>query len=133
MSRTLSFSQFVELMSDKSKRTNQTFEKLAVRVRRQLSYEAKKNATTFPRRRTSELYKSIIATLKPTQDELNITLSAGNETAYYARFVELGTVKMEPRFYLKRAYSKVNNFLPKDLKRYLGMYLRDPDFYGQRE
>jgi HK97 gp10 family phage protein len=120
-------------MSDKSKRTNQTFEKLAVRVRRQLSYEAKKNATTFPRRRTSELYKSIIATLKPTQDELNITLSAGNEVAYYARFVELGTVKMQPRFYLKRAYSKVNEFLPKDLKRYLGMYLRNPDFYGQRE
>ena len=133
MSRTLSFPQFVELMSDKSKRTNQTFEKLAVRVRRQLSYEAKKNATTFPRRRTSELYKSIIATLKPTQDELNITLSAGNETAYYARFVELGTVKMEPRFYLKRAYSKVNEFLPKDLKQYLGMYLRNPDFYEQRE
>jgi HK97 gp10 family phage protein len=133
MSRTLSFPQFVELMSDKSKRTNQTFEKLSVRVRRQLSYEAKKNATTFPRRRTSELYKSIIATLKPTQNELNITLSAGNEVAYYARFVELGTVKMQPRFYLKRAYSKVNEFLPKDLKRYLGMYLRNPDFYGQRE
>ena len=131
MSRTLSFPQFIDMLNQKHAYTQKTFEKLAVRVRRQLSYEAKKNATTFPRRRTSELYKSIVATLRPTQDELNITLQAGNEIAYYARYVELGTTRMQPRFYLKRAYEKVNSVLPNELKRYLGLYLRNLDFYGE--
>tara|TARA_R100000231_G_scaffold139107_1_gene119262 strand:+ start:183 stop:593 length:411 start_codon:yes stop_codon:yes gene_type:complete len=136
MSRVYRFDQFVDLMNRKHLNTRKTFERLAVRVRRQLSYEAKKNATTYPRRRTGELYKSIKATVKPTQDEFLISLTAGNESAFYARFVELGTSgkgSMAPRYYLRRAFEKVNNFVPNDLRKYLGLYLRDPDFYGQRE
>jgi hypothetical protein len=128
----MKFTEFVNMLHDKHRYTQRTFERLGNRIRKQLQYEAKKNATTYPKRRTGELYKSIKAQVRPTRDELKINLTAGNSSAYYALFVEKGTRRgLQGRFYLKRAYDKVNHVIPNDLKDYFGLYLENPRFYGK--
>ena len=125
------FVEFVNMLHKKHRYTQRTFERLGNRIRKQLQYEAKKNATTYPRRRTGELYKSIKAHIRPAREELKIDLTAGNEIAFYAKYVEGGTIRMAPRFYLKRAFDKVESVVPEHLRSYFGMYLENPRFYGE--
>ena len=128
---TMSLSEFSRLMREKSFRTQDSVEKIAEVIRRMLYRQARKNATTYPKRRTWELYKSIQAFIRPTRDALTVGLTAGNETAFYAKFVEEGTRRMMPRYYLKRANEKINPLLSDRLRLYLRLYIKNPKYYGQ--
>ena len=126
----LSLSQFSRLMREKSFRTQESIEKVAEQIRRLMYQQARKNATTYPKRRTGELYNSIRAFIRPGRDRLNIGLTAGNQKAFYAGFVESGTKRISPRFYLKRANDKFAPLLSDRLKVYLRLYIENPKYYG---
>ena len=126
----LTLSEFSRLMREKSFRTQESIEKIAEQIRRLLYQQARKNATTYPKRRTGELYKSIQAFIRPGRSALKIGLTAGNETAFYAGFVEGGTRRMAPRYYLKRANDKIAPKLSDQLKLYLRLYVENPKYYG---
>ena len=113
---------------------------LAGEIREQLLREARTNATHYPKRRTWELYKSIRTTQQVTGRKFDIGLTAGSDKgsgwksrprgAFYAIYVEKGTSKMRGRFYLERAFDKVNRTVPKRIARYMRLYLQDPKYYG---
>ena len=131
---TMSFKEFQEMLRKKAANTQKSVEGVAEQIRRQLVRNARRNATRYPKRRTGNLYDSIMATVKPTSETLDIKLTAGNEVAYYALFVEKGTSRgIAPRFYLQRAFDKVNETIPKRLSLYLRTYLEDPSYYGKSE
>ena len=85
---------------------------------------AKKNATTYPRVRTGNLYNSIRAAKQAQNNMIQINLVAGGDRAPYAKYVEFGTRKMEPREYLSRAFKKVDQGMQKSLERFVKLYLQ---------
>ena len=93
-------------------------------LRAPLQKEAKHNATTYPMRRTGNLYRSIKAFVNSDQSRLWVSLQAGNETAFYAKFVERGTIHMAPRYYLKRARDMVVNDLDQKIKNQLNIHFK---------
>tara|TARA_R100000808_G_C2073229_1_gene99891 strand:+ start:292 stop:717 length:426 start_codon:yes stop_codon:yes gene_type:complete len=115
-------------------------ESLAGEIRAQLLREARTNATYYPQIRTKELWKSIRTFQQAKGRAFDIGLTAGSEIgsgfqsrprgAYYAIFVEKGTSRMAPRFYLERAFDKVDQTVPNRIKRYMRAYLEDPKYYG---
>ena len=120
---------------------------LAGEIREQLLRQARINATHYPKIRTKELWKSIRTTGQSTiysdmvtRKKFDIVLTAGSDKgsgwksrprgAFYAIYVEKGTSKMRGRFYLERAFDKVNRTVPKRIARYMRLYLQDPKYYG---
>ena len=131
---TLTYKAFEDMLRQKAFNTQKSIENVAKHIQQQLQRRARKNATRYPKRITGNLYDSIIATVKPTTDSLDISLTAGNEVAYYALFVEKGTSRgIAPRYYLQRAFDSVNEKIPQKLSAFLRLYLQNPKYYGQQE
>ncbi len=91
--------------------------------------EAKRNATDYPRVRTGRLRSSITG-LVSTKDAVPrmILMAGGNTTGApvrYARFVEFGTRRMQPRLFIGRAMDKIaTNEVTKELKDLLDVAVR---------
>ena len=92
-------------------------------IARRLVSSAQTNATIDPKVITGELWKSIGTIVKKTNTGALITLKAGNSTAYYAPFQELGTNRLYPRLYLEKARNHVLSSLPEELKKITKIYL----------
>ena len=112
------------MMRKKSFNTQESIEKAGKEIRNQLFRKTRKNATVYPKRITGELYRSIRANLNTTSEGLKIDLTSGNNTAFYARFVEKKTK------FMFRASASINKSLPEKLRLYVKLYIKDPKFYG---
>ncbi|QDP50721.1 MAG: hypothetical protein Unbinned627contig1001_38 [Prokaryotic dsDNA virus sp.] len=73
--------------------------------------EAKRNATDYPRVRTGRLRSSITGLVDTKNARPRMLLVAGGNTkgapVNYAKFVEFGTKRMRPRFFMGRAMQKI--------------------------
>ena len=87
-------------------------------ISRRLKKNAQINATFDPKIRTGELWKSIGTVVSRTDNKVEIVLKAGNDTAYYTKFIEFGTKdgRLYPRLFLMRARNSALEKLPEDLK-----------------
>ena len=87
-------------------------------IARRLKATAQTNATFDPKIRTGELWKSIGTVVSKTDNKVQVVLKAGNDTAYYTKFIEFGTKdgRLYPRLFLMRARNSVLDKLSDDLK-----------------
>lgn len=84
-------------------------------------------ATIDPKVQSGDLFNSIRTIRKKNNDEVEITLTAGNNLAYYAPFIEYGTNdgRLYPREFLKKAHDRTLKKIPMELKNIAKLYLED--------
>lgn len=119
----MTYPQFRIFMRNRSKNFMASLDMTLEKERLALENIAKKNATTYPKIRTGNLYNSIRAAKQRKDNLILINLNAGGDSAPYAKYVEFGTRKMEPRAYLRRAFDKVDEGMEKSLSRFTRLYL----------
>ena len=90
---------------------------------------ARLNATIDPKVISGDLWRSIRLEKKKMRGRLFVTLTAGDNKAYYASFLEHGTDdgRLYPRHYLKNAFDGTKKRVPKELKRITKLFLDDLD------
>ena len=84
-------------------------------------------ATIDPKVQSGDLFNSIRTIRKKTNDEVEIRLTAGNNLAYYAPFIEYGTKdgRLYPREFLKKAHDRTLKRVPAELRNIAKLYLED--------
>ena len=90
----MTYPQFRIFMRDRSKNFMASLDMTLEKERLALENIAKKNATTYPKIRTGNLYNSIRAAKQRKDNLILINLNAGGDSAPYAKYVEFGTRKM---------------------------------------
>ena len=90
---------------------------------------ARLNATIDPKVRSGDLWRSIRLEKKKRFRKLSITLTAGDNKAYYAPFLEHGTDdgRLYPRHFLKNAFDGTKKRVPEKLKKITKLFLDDLD------
>ena len=88
---------------------------------------AQLNATIDPKVQSGDLFNSIRTIRTKSQNEVAITLTAGNNIAFYAPFLEYGTKdgRLYPREFLKKAHDRTLKRVPTELKNIAKLYLDD--------
>ena len=129
MAKQISLAQF----QDRMRRADQRLIKALFQRLRVLSLkaeaEAKRNATDYPRVRTGRLRSSITGLVSTKDASPRMILMAGGNTkgapVRYAKFVEFGTRRMQPRLFMGRAMKKVaSNDVVKELRGLLDLAVR---------
>lgn len=129
MAKQITLAQF----QDRMRRADQRLIKALFQRLRVLSLkaeaEAKRNATDYPRVRTGRLRSSITGLVSTKDASPRMILIAGGNTkgapVRYAKFVEFGTRRMQPRLFMGRAMKKVaSNDVVKELRGLLDLAVR---------
>lgn len=129
MAKQITLAQFQDRMRRADRRLIKTlFQKLRA-LSLKAEAEAKRNATDYPRVRTGRLRSSITGLVSTKDASPRMILIAGGNTrgapVNYARFVEFGTRRMQPRLFMGRAMKKVaTNEVTKELRDLLDLSVR---------
>lgn len=129
MAKQITLAQFQDRMRRADRRLITTlFQKLRA-LSLKAETEAKRNATDYPRVRTGRLRSSITGLVSTKDASPRMILIAGGNTrgapVNYARFVEFGTRRMQPRLFMGRAMKKVaTNEVTKELRDLLDLSVR---------
>lgn len=128
---TMTLEQFSQMMMRKSNGLDSHVFKIGQTIKDQYAKHGKQNAQgNWPNRITHELWKSITAKLQKSRASIDISLQAGSDVAFYAKWVEFGSSKYNVpfvgRFYLKRAYDDVNQRVFPQLIQRLNVYMEKP-------
>lgn len=129
MAKQITLAQFQNRMRRADRRLITTlFQKLRA-LSLKAEAEAKRNATDYPRVRTGRLRSSITGLVSTKDASPRMILIAGGNTrgapVNYARFVEFGTRRMQPRLFMGRAMKKVaTNEVTKELRDLLDLSVR---------
>lgn len=129
MAKQISLAQFQDRMRRADQRLIKAlFQRLKV-LSLKAEAEAKRNATDYPRVRTGRLRSSITGLVSTKDAAPRMILMAGGNTkgapVRYARFVEFGTKRMQPRLFMGRAMKKVaSNDVTKELRGLLDLAVR---------
>lgn len=129
MGKQITLAQFQDRMRRADRRLIKTlFQKLRA-LSLKAEAEAKRNATDYPRVRTGRLRSSITGLVSTKDASPRMILIAGGNTrgapVNYARFVEFGTRRMQPRLFMGRAMKKVaTNEVTKELRDLLDLSVR---------
>ena len=124
----LSFDDFIKNVDKADRRLLKTLRKKLMVIALRSEREAKLNATDFPKVRTGRLRSSITAIVDAKDGNPRAVLRAGGNSrgvpVLYAKYVEFGTRKMEPRLFMKRGIEKGLRKADKELQDLLTISLQ---------
>ena len=128
MASPISFDTFLDKVGNADKKLLKTLRRKLKTIVLRAEREAKKNATTYPRVRTGMLRASITSVVDGSGGRFRARLVAGGDggvdPVQYARYVEFGTSRMAPRFFMKRGFQTSLKKAPKALKEILSLSLQ---------
>ena len=129
----ISMRDWTALLLDQSTGLDDWVDLLGNTVKDQYVKHAKENAAgNWPNRISHDLWRSILGKVRKEKNMVEVALQAGNEKAFYAKFVELGSSKYNVpfvgRFYLKRSFDLNNQKIKSVIEKKFDLFLNKRGF-----